>query len=500
MKTLNILWCVFAWLFVSCYEDLGSYDYKSLEPIKILSGIQEDYRCYAASDTLKIFPELSKPEEAQDYCWYYYKEETSGKRTMDTLSREKNLIFPVRLPAGIYQFFYRVRNAEGFAVYTRFKLTVITEFTEGWFVLKEEEAMTDVDLFRFDSVVFRNTIQAINGTALKGKAVALSYADKYDYMDSVRKFARSLFVVSENDMNVVRIEDMNVICRYEDLFYAKPEVCRLQNWKTSRGGYALTNDGQLSTISMMTSNIGKFGLPQEGNFRINPYSAMGAVGSIIFDDLSSSFYALAFGASSPAIFKDIADKPSPRNLNSDLIFLGRSKTALGEGRAFLRKRAEVDTLLVMKMTLTLPDPSKVYPITSIDTVTGFIEPILFPKADCFALNKEYEYLYFNDKHRWMRYDIDNKREEEVYLFPENEQITFMKHIIYDNKQDVERSLNIFLVATHSGGHYKVYRFKLLSGRPLNGKYEGEPLEGSGVVREVQYLVPKMGRFNTDLVL
>lgn len=482
-----------AGILYSCYEDKGNYDYTALKEIKV-SGIEEDYTCFAAKDTLKIHPELSLPEEAASHCWMYYRLNMEGARpTLDTVGTEKDLIFPVHLPAGNYQFVYQVKNREGFSSYAKFKVAVITQFAEGWFVLKDQEGTTDLDLFRFDSVTFRDVIRAINKEPLAGNAVALGYTQKYDYMDSVKTFARVLFVASDKDLKVVRIEDMNVVSDFSNMFYNVPEERKVQSWISDWSGYLLLNDNKVFSIFGTGSNSGKFGLCKEGIYSANPYMVTAPFGNLVYDDNTSSFYGLDMAGTGLISFSEEIGKASPKNLNSRMCYMGRVKPGTGGARAFLKKNSNADTLLVLRIGMMMSMNKYANPIEQIDTVT---QKMQLETADCYALNREYEYLYFGKENVWMRYDLENKEEKEMYTFPAGEKITFMRHMIYTG--EAKKAINEFVVATYNGGSYKVYRFNLQAGRPENNTYKGTPMEGEGCVRSVQYVTTGMTLLNIAL--
>lgn len=81
------------WLFYSCYEDKGNYDYVEINQVE-LDSIKTDYY-YDVDDTLRVFPLLQGSQydndERFDFEW-----EISKK----IVSKEKNLVYGVKPPVG----------------------------------------------------------------------------------------------------------------------------------------------------------------------------------------------------------------------------------------------------------------------------------------------------------------------------------------------------------------------------------------------------------------
>lgn len=67
---------------------------------------------------------------------------------LDTIGRTKDLNYYVREDAKDWVLVFMVRNKKtGYTQYKNSTLTVNTQFTRGWYVLKDDGTQSDLDLF-----------------------------------------------------------------------------------------------------------------------------------------------------------------------------------------------------------------------------------------------------------------------------------------------------------------------------------------------------------------
>ena len=100
-KLKYILDILFILLVVGCFDDEGNYSYIKISDIE-LSGIEKDYRKYSMQDSL-IIPVTVKTEYDKSdlrYVWFIYK--GSDMESVDTISRERDLVYPVVEDEGEY--------------------------------------------------------------------------------------------------------------------------------------------------------------------------------------------------------------------------------------------------------------------------------------------------------------------------------------------------------------------------------------------------------------
>lgn len=174
------------WLFVSCFEDKGNYDYTAINEVTI-SGINANgYSAISYIDTLRIEPQiegsLSYKEEDFEYTWKIIREGLDFSNVEESedfiVGQEKNLNYPVQLDAGKYICFFLVKDkASGVTYRTKFHLETSTSTSEGWLVLCENgnDARMDVVMNRTeDSTIVARNIW-VNDDFETGKPLFIRY-------------------------------------------------------------------------------------------------------------------------------------------------------------------------------------------------------------------------------------------------------------------------------------------------------------------------------------
>ncbi len=127
-------------LFLSCAEDKGNYDYKSINELTI-KGIPEDTTVMHA-EVLKIQPVLDRlledTEEGLEYSWTM-----AGKEIATT--RDLNYEVPFDWDVKKYDCMYTVTDTRnGMKYFQKFNLSVVAAFSWGYYFLCEEADGTSV--------------------------------------------------------------------------------------------------------------------------------------------------------------------------------------------------------------------------------------------------------------------------------------------------------------------------------------------------------------------
>lgn len=157
MRLQDILLCIGTLLFVSCYDDLGNYDYHGINEIKVVAGIDERYSAYTMVDTLKISPVLSFTEDSTtagrfEYGWFIAKS-NFGSGKLEKISDRKELVYPVNLPNDNYVVLFRVKDKETEVEWSSYTyLYVTTLFTNGWMMLGERDGNVSLDMVSISGV------------------------------------------------------------------------------------------------------------------------------------------------------------------------------------------------------------------------------------------------------------------------------------------------------------------------------------------------------------
>ena len=179
MKNLYLFLLILLPLFcISCYDDKGNYDYHALNQAEV-SGIDSIYTAIFM-EQLVITPTIQSEdkERVYDYIWMCY-DKNDFKKSIDTLSLEKDLDYTVSLALSSYQliFAYRDRETE-ITKYVYSSLSVESQNSRGWYVLKEKEGGTDLDFF-WKGKENTDLLLQTQGRTLNGKPRSLGYIGNY---------------------------------------------------------------------------------------------------------------------------------------------------------------------------------------------------------------------------------------------------------------------------------------------------------------------------------
>jgi len=158
-----------------------------------------------------------KPEELK-YRWYLIDkqmESNSNTAGSDEEPYERELIgegavlsYEVNLKPGNYEVVCEVRAANGYTAYKTAKLKVTTNFSEGFYILKETaDGMTDVDVFKSgENRLIPDVVSAVLGAPMQGRPQGLSMAFTHSFVDeatSKRDFTDVVSVATQTGEFVV---------------------------------------------------------------------------------------------------------------------------------------------------------------------------------------------------------------------------------------------------------------------------------------------------------
>lgn len=482
MKNNSIKLLIFLFistLLVSCYEDEGNYKYSKINSVSV-KGIEKEYTKFTSIDKLEIPIEVTSvdPSVEFEYLWSYY----DAKESI-TISDKKDLTFPITMKQGKYTLLLTVtEKASGIKYYFSSALTVETQFTRGWYILKEDGSDTELDLRREDTSLDNILANYSAMGKLKGKPVSIGYFS-----------GGKIFLQSENDAYSVLIEDMSLIANYKDMFFAEPteiptqigfcQNVQVYNWIDENGVYKASTP--------------KFGYPMsiDGDTKgyvPSGFTAKNMTDILYYDELNCRFFVEPMNGSFLYTFKD-TDKAGnattwlPRDLDATMLYMGTfggpAGSEKGSGFAVLEKRSGEKERLIFTVDTNAAN-AKYNPITK-----GVIAPLGSDiyNAKVFANNRNFAVLYYDNKNKLGMYDISSDSQKDIYTFTEGEEITYIHNsIYYSDKMDK------IVVATYKNGDYKLYLFDILAGAPT-----GEPViyEGKGRVKEVIYTAAGISSFS-----
>jgi hypothetical protein len=505
-------------LATSCYKDNNVYDYSESEEITI-SGIEKSYSKLSLIDKIQIDPtvESNDPNAEFEYFWGIYETNAQGYAPkLDTIAKTKALDYLVTQPAKIWMMVFGAKNINtGYTKLVRSKINVKTQFTRGWYVLKDDGSKTDVDLFLTPTTIIpdltkqntkkENVFNFVNKKQLDGKAIMLGFYANYqsdilvpnDFVNT-----RGLFMVSDNDISVVDINTFKEIHGFNSLFYETPTKKAPNAVLAAYDNLFLINDGKLHGISTNSYNAGLFGGIQLRDDMNTPYKiskyfiAHSNANPVFFDENSSSFLTAEGAGSELKSLVDHSDTDFPStNMNKDLLFMSVREfnyAIIGlTAYAIFQDKIDPSVKLLAHITYAGGWFKKSMKIdkTTINTTDKLYN------ANIYTLNINESMMYFvNNNEVWSR-NLANDFEQLQFTPPAGEVITYIRHrkLKEDYRFVSVFDYNYVMIGTSSGTNYKVYVFQKSS-----GNLAATPdfvLEGTGTVRDVMYMSPKVNQYN-----
>nr|WP_295876510.1 PKD-like family lipoprotein [uncultured Chitinophaga sp.] len=487
----------------ACTKDHGNYHYDARETITI-TGIENAYSKVSLVDRIIITPKVTStdPGAQFSYWWGIYETDVLGTAPkVDTIGRELKLDYLVKQNAKGWVLVFGAKNERtGFSRIVTTPLNVITRYTRGWYVTKDDGSKTDVDLFLTPAGItpasrIDNVFSLMNHKKLEGKAGLFGFNTNYkSTVTGTLANTRALFILSGSDASVVDINTFQEIHNFDNLFYEAPAVKSPASISAGSPGLFLVNNGHLHSIYTISANTGLFGGARLRDDNNSPYHLskyfLAAIywNPFFFDETSSSFVsATGTGPVLSAITDDPGSAMSASKNNKTLLYMGL-KTGIPYGGVALFRDKTNPSLKILS-TLT---PSNYAMHIKNDTLANTQQ---LYNADQYGLIVDDEnILYFSVGNKIWSRNLSNGAEQLQYTLPPDEQLTFIRHRTYTDGGDTEAPFhfNYILVGTASGNRYKVRAFRKTSGTlAANPDFT---LEGQGNPGDVLYMAPPVSNY------
>lgn len=135
-----------AGIFTACDDDLGNYNYKTLDELQI-SGIDSTLTALSL-DNLTLKPVITGTNfNSSDYSYKWIAISNNDEKTVTELGDSLNLNYKVTLPSGNYYLYFKATNKKtGIFQQQSYKLTVSNTTSKGWLLLCSDNGRTRLDM------------------------------------------------------------------------------------------------------------------------------------------------------------------------------------------------------------------------------------------------------------------------------------------------------------------------------------------------------------------
>lgn len=495
MKKIDFIWiAVCSILLTNCIKDNGNYSYDEIKNMEI-SGFQSFYTLVAGIDFLDIPLELKGHDVTNEYeyTWTIYSAITNSL-TMDTLNcKTDHLITTLNYTPGTYTLTVKVHNSTtGVDHYRSASVDIITEYSNGWYFLKEIDGNTDVD-YESSKGLVENVLKSINKESLTGKPVSIKYQQIYNYIDEENNTHRgsTFFIQSQHQMKSYRIYDMVKIRDYYNSFYKEEnEKYEQVNLFATFYNLQLIDKGGVYSLKN-SSKVGKFGMPRANDkkYEISPNGiCKTTMEFMLYDDLNGRYlhgYYMNNSLSEYDKNNQYNIKVAPYNLNYKMVFMGFKTCTTDKGDTYfvLEDKDDPKKKVIHAIDFGNVNISTTFglrnPIKEIKEVSSSSELI---NSNLVCNNRDLAILYFAVSNKLYYYPIAGG-EKLMMTYEDGEEITHINH--FKNTADF-KSDNL-IVATHKNGRYKIYKYNFYAGMIAE-----DPVisEGNGKIKDVLYVSTK----------
>lgn len=479
-------------MFVSCVKDDSSTATELLPDITI-SGLNEGgYTIISYADNyLDITANVKTgyPENELSYSWYlidmaaqYAFHNDDSVYEWEKIGEGRQLHYNVRLVPGEYEVVVQVSAANGYTVTQKASLFVTTQFSEGYYILKETtEGNTELDLANPSMKLFlTDCLTSAHGKPLAGAPKAVSTTVSQGYIDSetnMPNVSNIVTVTTKNrEISVMRTSDLKEVMNNNNLLFTKfdDDEVPYSIVQCMWSNVLITNKGIRNQYQASLDNqeSGRYGITN--GIQTARYAAYERKSSCMFlwDPQTKNVVCCDYNGTTRQGTKEENNMSTMSSY--DCLYIGYCEA--NNNVVYVLKQ-KTGNIWVMTITAEM---SAGWQMQQLKPIKAFA-PHVSASSAFSVCTTEATVLYGIDGNKLWAYDFVNNTEKEVV--PTG--LTADETITYVSDQYVGQKENSYLlIGTEKGTDYTLRFYKNFGGQP-----DGEPVfsvTGKGHVRGVRY--------------
>jgi hypothetical protein len=479
-------------MFSSCVDDKSTMSSIDVNDIEV-SGIQNSYTIIShAGNVLNISPTISSNYTDLEYTWTYMNEiydENNIKSLSDIVVKiadTKDLNYPINLPVGTYRLVFTAKSKNnGYSVTSTSNLIVQTEFSRGFFMLKETaDGNTELDMESSSGKFYSNLITAVYGAPFTGKPKVLNSVFGQCFMVNESKATgNTLFITyGDKDFRFLNTSDLSTVIDRNNLSFGSLDSNDIPYTagQSVYSVYYIASSGPRSVYASAASkNTGRFG--ESG--------IPGGSKHLVINTGNS--YAYYWNETEKGFYYD------DYNGNTKALSAAQGTTYTVQGlTGYECLKAGRCNMLANPCVFILKDNSGkryIYEINAknaVAKVTNISSTTNLASADIMSINENTAtYVYSINGRKLFAYNLNDGTEQELSLsgIASNEEITFLLNSYWTDPADVANNFNYLAIGTQSGNNYKIYFYSMVGGQP-NGN-PVKTISGVGKLKAMRYVSP-----------
>ena len=440
MKLKNIMFFIaVATMAIGCTEDESTGMQTEIPDIEIGDFAEEGYSVVSyEGNYLNLTADIKTdyPESEMTYKWYLIDTRKEGvianqenPYEREFIGEGKVLAYEVNIAPGEYTIVFEAQASNGYLVSKTTTLKVSTNFSEGYYILKETaDGKTDVDIYRTsDNKLIGDVISSVLGAPMAGKPVALSMAFGHGYIDEETNEIADTDIASvateTGEFMAFRTTDLHPVFTRDNLLFTEMEADE-KPYRIVSGmweNYYVSSKGVRGNYQATISpSSGKYGVPSIGG--ASPYVTYdgNTMGIIYWSDQTHSLYVSDYNGSCSAI-----EEPAITELfDEDCIACGTNDYS-GLSHFILQNRnTGVRTMYLFQGTFIGPMLTDVVPLAGTHLEHSKLFSTNGPSAS---------FVYCVDNNKIYGYDLMTGTEQEIRpaSLPGNATISYISDQTFD---------------------------------------------------------------------